>query len=117
MSLEDQMRTDVLRFFENIESQDHNDKVKTLINLLDKYSHLSKSNFNMDYSSLHQITSSAKSMMANKLFPTYLGVSKIKIQEEHQSVLCIVESTISFLNKNDCLKRLPKFDYRTDDSF
>jgi hypothetical protein len=114
MSVRDTLDTDIINFFENIESQDINDRRQTLRNLMDKYIHLTKATLLMDKHDLEVIISGAKSLMAGKTFPVVLGDNKRRVHENEQVTLCIVESTVSHLNKKDCLKRLPKFDYRSD---
>lgn len=113
-SIKDQLESDIKRFFEQIENQNHNDQLQTLRNLLDKYIHLSSSDYMMDYHDLHTIVSNAKGIFSNKKFPLYLGKRKRRVYEGEQANLCIIESTIAHLNKNDCLKKHPKFDYKED---
>ena len=112
--LKQQVDVDIRRFFEQIEKQNHSDQIKTLRNLLDKYIHLSSAEYLMDYHDLNSIIGGAKTAFANKTFPVFLGDKKRKVGQSEQSNLCIVESVIGHLNKNDCLKKLPKFDYRED---
>lgn len=113
-SIKDQLESDIKRFFEQIEKQNHNDQLQTLRNLLDKYIHLSSCDFVMDYHDLSSIVSHAKGVFTNKNFPVFLGKKKRRVYESEQANLCMVEATVSYLNKNDCLKKLPKFDYKED---
>jgi hypothetical protein len=112
--LKDQLDVDISSFFDQIEKQCHNDKLKTLRNLFEKYLHLNKSDYMMDYLDLNSIISKAKSNFANMTFPVYLGDKKRKVGHNEQVNLCVIEAVVGHLNKNDCLKRLPKWDYRED---
>lgn len=114
MSVRETLEADIIAFFKQIESQNTNDQRQTLRLLIDKYIHLTTSSMLMDKHDLEVIVSSAKTLMSQKTFPAYLGNNKRRVGEEEQATVCIIESTISHLNKNDCLKRLPKFDYRED---
>jgi len=112
VSLKSELEVDIKRFFKQIENQNENDRVNTLRLLMDKYIHLSTSSYMMDNHDLNMIISHAKSLFANKTFPVYLGDSKKIVYENDQANLCVIESTISHLNNKDCLKKLPKFDYK-----
>ena len=114
MSLEQNLESDILKFFRDIDTQNDNDRLQTLRLLIDKYIHLTKSEMLMDKHDLEVIISRAKSIIVEKTFPITLGKTKRKVHPEEQVALCVIESTISYLNKNQCLKRLPKFDYRED---
>jgi len=112
MSIKNELEVDIKRFFEQIETQDSNDKKETLRLLMDKYIHLSKSNYIMDNHDLNTIMSNAKNLFVQKTFPAFLGKRKVQVSQGEQSNLCVIEATIGHLNKKDCLKRMPKFDYK-----
>lgn len=113
-NLKEQIEVDIKRFFEQIDTQSYDDQTKTLRNLLDKYVHLSTADYLMDSHDLRTIIGSAKSLFAQKTFPMFLGEKTRKVESSDQPNLCVIEAVIGHLNKNDCLKRLPKFDYRED---
>lgn len=113
-SIKEQLDVDIKRFFEQIEKQHQNDKFQTLRNLFDKYLHLNTSDYMMDYHDLNSIISNAKGKFANNKFPVHLGAKKRLVPQGELSNLCVVEAVIEHLNKNDCLKKIPKFDYRED---
>ena len=112
MGLKEDLEIDIMRFFDQIENQDSNDKKKTLRLLMDKYIHLSTSNFIMDNHDLSTILSQATGLFIRKAFPTFLGDRKVKVSQSEQANLCVIEATIGHLNKNECLKKMPKFDYK-----
>ena len=114
MSVKDTLDSDIINFFEHIDNQNVNDRRQTLRQLMDKYIHLTKAELLMDKHDLEVIISNAKTLMAQSAFPVSLGNSKRRVHENEQVALCLIESTVSHLNKKDCLKRLPKFDYRSD---
>ena len=104
--------SDIIRFFKDIEKQSESDKIHTLRLLMDKYIHLSKSDFIMDKFDLNEIIGRAKKDIVDKVLPVKMGKMETNVPETDVPNLCIVESTISHLNKNGCLKKLAKFDYR-----
>lgn len=114
MSAKENLEADILAFFRQIENQSIDDQRQTLRLLIDKYIHLTTATMLMDKHDLEVIVSTAKGLMAQKTFPAFLGKNKRRVGEDEQATICIIESTVSHLNKNDCLKRLPKFDYRED---
>lgn len=113
-NLKEQLDVDIKRFFEQIETQNFNDQKETLRNLFNKYIHLSKADHVMDYYDLNDIVSNAKGKFSRKTFPVFLGKKRRKVMDTEQANLCIIESVISHLNQKDCLKKLPKFDYKED---
>ena len=117
MSLKDELDVDIRNFFKQIETQSTNDKLKTLRNLIDKYIHLSTTTHLIDNIDLMNIVSNAKGIYANKPMPLYLKTSSnrvSKVRQDDLSTVCLVESIVAFLNKNDCLKKMPKFNYTED---
>ena len=112
MSLKDQIDIDILEFYKNIDILGSNNRKEILRDLLSKYAQLSSDEFKMNNINLSEIIDQAKTLMSNKTMPMFLGDKKKKVQEHEQATICIIESTISHMNKNDCLKRLPKFDYK-----
>lgn len=112
--LEEQLEVDMMRFLENIQTQNNNDKLETLRNLMDKYIHLSKAEYLMDHQDLINIITSAKGSFANDTFPVYLGDKKIKVSPGDLSNLCLIESTIGYLNSKDCLKKMAKFNKKKE---
>jgi hypothetical protein len=110
--LENRLKIDIESFFTDIESQTEEDKRKSLMVLLDKYIHITKSDYLMDGTDLINIISGAKTIFVQKSFPTYIGKSNKQISQEEQRIACIVESTILHLNHKECFKKLPKFDYK-----
>lgn len=113
-SLKEQIEVDIKRFLENIDSQSRNDKTESLRTLLDKYLHLSTCDYMMDYHDLRSIVSNANSKFQNSSLPIHIGNKKQKVRQEDFGNYCVIEATITHLNKNDCLKKLAKFDKRED---
>lgn len=115
-NIKEQLEIDIFRFFEQIESQGTNDRKQTLRNLLDKYIHLTKADHLMDAYDFREIIGHATSAMANDNLTRFLpsGPRKVKVSEDDMRKIIIIEATIGHLNKNDCLKRMPKFNYQPD---
>jgi len=114
VSLKEEIEIDIKQFFRQIESCDSNTQIELLRMLLHKYSYISTSTFLMDNHDLNSIISGAKLKFANDSFPIHLGERKVKVTQGELPNLCVIESTIAHLNKNDCLKKIPKFDKREE---
>ena len=116
MGINDNLRQDIIDFFDNIEGMESNDQVKTLENLINKYAHLNSTTLLLDHRDLQRIIGMSKELMSNsnlkKSFRTSTG-NRI-VQYEEARILQIICATISFLNSKDCLKKIPKFNYKED---
>ncbi|HLD91643.1 MAG TPA: hypothetical protein VI911_11650 [Patescibacteria group bacterium] len=113
--LNDNIYQDVLETLKVMENQGHSDKVQTLTLLLEKYVHKNKATHLMNNKDLTTIVDDAKTLMAHETFPKFLQTSgrlKTQLDQEKQIQLCIVEATIGHLNRLECFKRLPKFDFK-----
>jgi hypothetical protein len=103
---------DVLDFLNSTEKMPYNDKVEMLSNLLKKYVILEKSGLSMSKRDLLDIVSQSKLNFSEIPMPVEIEGSDIPVNQMDLPTLCVVEATIAFLNKNDCLKKLPKFKYK-----
>lgn len=112
MNLKEEIEVDILNFFNTIDVSGTSDRKEKLRELLSKYAQISSSELLMDDSDLRSITANAIGLMANRTLPMFLGTNKKQVQQEHQHVVCIIESTISQLNNKDCLKKLAKFAFK-----
>lgn len=111
-NLKAQLNLDIINFLDNIENQTENDKIITLRQLFDKHIHLNSAEYMMDNYDLGRIIGSAKQIFSNNNMNIFLGDRKIKVQPADLPNLCVIEATISYLNKIGCLKKIPKFDKR-----
>lgn len=109
-SLEDQLEVDIKRFLENIEKQGVNSRVESLRHLFQKYLHLNTCEYMMDKHDLQTIIGSAKQLFANETVPIHLGEKKRIVEQSELANLFVIEATVLHLNKNNCLKKIPKFD-------
>jgi hypothetical protein len=114
MSLKEEIELDILDFFKSIDVSGTNDRKEKLRMLLSKYAQLSSSELAMDDTDLRSIITGAMYSMSNRTLPMFLGENGKQVAQEHQQIVCIIESTVSQLNKKDCLKRLPKFDFKAN---
>lgn len=112
MSIKDQLEADIHAFFENIEKQLPESKVKTLRLLIDKYAHLSSTPVLLDKNDFEMIKSNAHRFFVDSSFPKKVGSNKREIGSDEANVLSIIEGTITMLNGRECFRKLPKFDYR-----
>jgi len=106
-----QLEIDIMRFFDDIENQNHADKIQTLRNLFTKYLHLNSCDFQMNGYNFHDIISGAKQIFSDKKMPINLEDRRIVLTQEELRNICIIESAISHFNKNACLNKIPKFKY------
>jgi hypothetical protein len=112
MSIKDQLETDINAFFQNIEKQTTEDKKKTLILLMDKYIHLFSSPVLLDKYDFEMVKSHAHKFIVDRTFPKFVGPKRSEISSTEANVLAIIEGTIMVLNNKECLRKMPKFDYR-----
>jgi len=115
-NIKEQLEVDISRFFEQIDSQNHNDQKETLRLLFDKYFHITKADYMMDMHDLREIIGSATGKFANENAVRFLksGNQKVKVSQNDLVKTLIIEATIGHLNKKDCLKKTAKFDYKED---
>lgn len=112
--IEEQLNSDILKFFRNIEKQTRGDQIQTLRNMLNKYLHITQTDYVMDEKDFNKIISSAKNNFSQNNLKIYLGERKVPVIQGDLPNLCVIESTIGHLNHIGCLKKLPKFDKRED---
>jgi hypothetical protein len=73
---------------------------------------MSKADYVMDRFDFNAIITTAKREIVNKTLPVRVGKNEVQIMETEIGNLCVIEATISHLNKNGCLKKIAKFDYK-----
>ena len=112
--LKKQLEVDIKRFIDNIENQSDADKIQTLRNMFKTHLHLHTCDYMMDKHDLQTIIGGAKGNFSRDAMPIYLGAKKRIVDQNELPNMMVIESTISYLNKNDCLKKMPKFDKRED---
>ncbi len=112
MSLKDQLEEDIAAFFENIEGQLPESKKKTLRNLIDKYAHLFSTPILLDKHDFDMIKDHAHKFIINSAFPKKIGTNRREVHPSEANILAVIEGTIIVLNGKECLRKLPKFDYR-----
>lgn len=109
MGIKENVDQDINAFFDQIEGQSSSDKKQSLRNLMEKYIHLTTSEYHMDERDLRKIIDRAKSIMSNKTMPVYLGQKAAEIKQEELMPMCVIESSVEYFNSKECLKRRPKF--------
>lgn len=112
MSVNDNLDSDISEFFENIEKQLPEARRKTLKLLIDKYAHLNSTPVLLDKHDFDMIKDAAHKFFVQSAFPKRVGSNRREIGNYESNILSIIEGTIQVLNGKDCLKKLPKFDYR-----
>ena len=112
MSIRDQLDMDIQAFFNNIEAQLPEARKKTLLMLIDKYTHLFTTPVLLDKNDFEMVKNFAHTFIMDKSFPKKIGPNKREISISEARILSIIEGTITMLNSKECLKKFPKFDYR-----
>jgi len=108
---EEKIRQDVALCVEQIQDELPIDQKITIGNLVKKHVRLDVSDFAVDRTSLSEIESNAHRLFLEKEMPIFMkiGNKKYKLSSEQTAKLCIVESTVSFLQSHGCLKKKPVF--------
>ena len=112
MGIKDQLETDMNAFFVNIENQTAEDKKKTLAILMDKYIHLFSAPILLDKYDFDMIKDHAISFLKNNAPSKKIGSKRQEVRSGEMNILATIEATIMRLNYRECLRKLPKFDYR-----
>ena len=112
MSIKEQLEADIYAFFENIEKQTAQDKRKTLLLLFDKYLHLFSTPVLLDKHDFEMIKDHARKFLIDSAFPKKVGTNRREISPSEANILSVIEGTIAVLNSKECLRKLPKFDYK-----
>lgn len=112
VSLKQDLEHDIAQFLREMEKMLPEDQKKHLFMLVEKYCHITTSTMLLDKYDLDMIKSAAHSIWLDKPARAYLGKNRREVTSGDINVLRIVEGTIAHLNSKDCLKKLPKFDYK-----
>lgn len=112
MKLEEELERDIQQFFQQVENQLPEGKRETLKLLIDKYCHISSTPTLFNKSDFDMIKQFAQRFFVDAHFPKMVGENRRTIEGGDLRVLAIIEGTISYLQSQDCLKKLPKFDYK-----
>jgi len=110
--LKEELEQDISRFFNDIEKMTDGDKKKTLLNLFDKYIHLSSVTVLFNKQDFERIKGNGIALYNDRAWPKKFNNSYLEISASEAPHMCWVEATIAYLNGKDCLKKLPKFDYK-----
>lgn len=112
MSIKEQLEEDVAAFFRNIEGQLPESKKKTLMHLIDKYAHLFSAPILLTKHDFEMVKDHARRFLIDSAFPKKIGSNRQEVHPSEANILSIIEGTITVLNGKECLRKLPKFDYR-----
>ena len=114
MSIEKDLEQDVGQFFQEIEKMLPEGKKKHLKILIDKYCHLLSTPIIFDKYDLDMIKDLALRQFIDKTARVYMGKNRREVTDRDIVTLRVVEATIGYLHSKDCLKKLPKFDYKNE---
>jgi len=112
LRLKEELERDIQQFFQQVENQLPEGKRDTLKLLIDKYCHISSAPILFDKSDFDMIEQFAQKFFVNAHLPKVIGKNRRTIEGGDLRVLAIIEGTISYLQSQDCFKKLPKFDYK-----
>lgn len=110
--LESKIRLDVMDYLNTSEKMSHSDKVELLTLLIKKHIVTDRSEVLLGKKDLLEVISRAKGIFSELPMPVEMTDSEMPVHQTDYSNLCVIEATIGLLNKNDCLKKLPKFKYK-----
>lgn len=110
-----QLELDIKNLVDSMDNMSRVDKEKALKNMFEEYLHLNSCDYLMDNYDLQCIITDAKTSFANDVMPVFLGEKKKKVKSNDLPNFVVIESTIRHLYKNNCLKKVPKFDKRDDE--
>lgn len=113
---ERQMELDIQEVVQKMDKKSDADKALIIQELLNKYIEKTTSNHLMGPLDLLEIIGNAKNLFATQTMPIYLGPTKKIVDPSNLANLCVIESTVSYLNKHSCLRRIAKFD-KKDNTF
>jgi hypothetical protein len=108
-SLEGKISQDALEFLNQIDTLSHSAKRDLLVLLLQKYALLSTTELLLDKRDFDDIISASKGLFAHKTMPVKLQGSDIPLDHHQIANLCVIESTISVLNKHKAFNKIPHF--------
>jgi hypothetical protein len=110
--LEGKISQDVLEFLNLTDKMCYQDKLEMLTLLIKKYALLNKSDVMLNKKDLQDIISKAKQNFTEMPMPVHIEGSDRPVHQLDLPNLCVIEATIALLNKNDCFKKIPKFNYK-----
>lgn len=116
MSIKQQLESDIDEFFRNSDKQLPEGRKKSLILLFDKYMHITSDPVKFIKRDFEMIKSHAIDMFKDSHFPKDFNNSYSKISTDEAANFCLVVATISYLQSKDCLKKLPIFDLKKNDT-
>jgi hypothetical protein len=111
------IRQDALEFANSLDKLSHRDRVTKLVELLRKHAEVSKKPVDLIRSDFAEIVSSANKLWVNGSTPVEINKTKGGLDFEPLSAgeyknLCVIEATVGYLNKLECLKKVPSFTKR-----
>lgn len=105
-----QIEQELRQFLEIEDNLLKGDRLPYLMAIVNKHFAIDKVNHTINHYDLGEIIAYAKSQYGDTIMPVQISEKEVKGLE--LNYLLVLESFISYLNRNKLLKRLPKFDYR-----
>lgn len=109
MSDPQQIEKDIREYLEKEPNLRREDRLQYLRVLFDKHFSLNKLDHVVNYSDFQSIISGAKSAINNLNVP--LTVTRKRIESYELANVAMIEAVVSYLNKNQLLKKQVKFDF------
>jgi hypothetical protein len=110
MSDSSQLERDLREYLEKEPNLNRADRLAYLQSTFSKHLEMTKMDHVVNYKDLFNIFSVARSHIVNSKMPVF--ITKKKLETSEAVHVAVMEAFISYLNKNEILKKLVKFDYQ-----
>lgn len=110
MTINNSFEIEIADFLARQNSLTKEDQKTLLMNIFSKHVLMNQADLVMSAMDLEEIVSSAKAIYPS--IPVPCAIGKKDLSADRIPHLCTVEAVILFLNKNQALRRLPKFNRR-----
>jgi hypothetical protein len=115
MSDPQQIEKDLREYLEKEPNLRRADRLTHLMVIFNKHFGLSQLDHMVNKKDLGDVISGAKQIFVN--LPINASISGTLVDKSELPQVAVIESFISYLNKNSLLKKTVKFDYRDSDDF
>lgn len=112
MSSRDEIELELRQYLEKHDNMINQDRVKYLLSIFDKHFTFSKMEYEMQAHEVNNIISMAKSFAGKQTLPVV--VSGRYLEPSAAPNVALIESTISFLNSQDLLKKIVRINYSNE---
>lgn len=108
----EQIDQEIADFLDSIDKQLFETKKKKLMEFMDKFLDLYSKELTFEVKDFDMIRSNAIQLYKDLSFPKDFKNSYKSITPDQAPNFCLILSTINYLESQDCLKRMPKFNLK-----